>query len=89
MFSGVSCLILLTWLCLPSCYCCALILTVLIFHVNNGCGFLPIEGGMSYTSQTPGKFGVCYKIVALTARIKLIGIRVLIYLLIYICCNGT
>lgn len=36
---------------------------------------------MSYTSQTPAKVSVCYKIVALTDRIKLIRIHVLIYLL--------
>lgn len=36
---------------------------------------------MSYTSQTPAKLSVCYKIVALTDRTKLIENHVLIYLL--------
>lgn len=71
-------------MCLTSCCCHALILSVLIFHVSKCYDFLPIEGSMSYTSQSPAKFGVCYKIVALTARIKLISIHVLIYLLIYL-----
>lgn len=44
---------------------------------------------MRCTSQTPAKFGVCYKIVGLTTSIKLIRIHVLTYLLVYVCCNGS
>lgn len=44
---------------------------------------------MRCTSQTPAKFGVCYRIVELTTSIKLIWIHVLIYLPVYICCNSS
>lgn len=44
---------------------------------------------MRCTSQTPAKFGVCYRIVELAMSIKLIRIHVLIYLLVYACCSGN
>lgn len=40
-------------------------------------------------SQTPATFGVCYTIVELTTSIKFNRIHVLIYLLVYVCCNGS
>lgn len=68
-------------MCFTSYCCCALILSVLIFHVSCCCDFFTNKSSMSCTSQTPAKFSVCYKTVALTDRIKLIRIPVLIYLL--------
>lgn len=41
-----------------------------MFHVNT-CDFLPVEDSMRCTSQTPAKFGVCYRIAELTTSIKL------------------
>lgn len=75
--------------CITSHGCCLLVFSGLMFHVNTCCDFLPVEDSMRCTSQTPAKFGVCYRIAELTMSIKLIRIHVLIYLLFYICCNGS
>lgn len=75
--------------CLTSRGYCLLLLSVLIFPVNTCCDILPVESSMRCTSQTPAKFGVCYRIVELTTSIKFIRIHVLIYLLVYISCNGS
>lgn len=61
---------------------------MLIFPVNT-CDVLPMEGSMRCTSHILAKFGVCYRMVELAASIKFSRIHVLIYLLVYICCNGS
>lgn len=69
--------------------CCLLVLSVLIFYVNTCCDFLPVEGSVKCTSQTPAKFDVCYRIVELSTSIKFNRIHVLIYFLVCSCCNGS
>lgn len=38
--------------CLTSRGCCLLVLSVLLFHVNTCCGFLPLENSMRCTNSS-------------------------------------